>query len=68
MRQVDGAGSEVDEGHGDALSFQSGELVEVHTAELEVVDELGWFRPAEGEGEVFGVEHGDLFLREVENV
>ena len=62
MRQVDGAGSEVDEGHGDSPR-QSGKLVEVHATELEVVDEVVWFRTAEGEDEVLLVEGRDLLLQ-----
>ena len=61
--QVDGAGSEVDDCHGDALSRQSGKLVEVHSAELEVVDEVVWFRTAQGEGEVLLIEGRDLLLQ-----
>ena len=49
----------LNEGHGDALPVQSGELVGVHSAELEVVDEVGWFRPAAAEGEVVLVEQSD---------
>ena len=63
VRQVDGAGSEVDEGHGDSLPRQSGKLVEVHATELEVVDEVVWFRTAEGEDEVLLVEGRDLLLQ-----
>ena len=64
MRQIDGAGSEVNEGHGDALPLQSGELVEIHSAELESVDEVGWFGAAEAKGEVVLVEQSDLLLQE----
>ena len=63
MRQVDGAGPEVDDGHGDALPLQSGKLVEVHSTELEVVDEVVWFRTAQGEREVLFVEQSDLLLQ-----
>ena len=63
VRQVDGAGSEVDEGHGNALPRQSGKLVEVHCTELEIVDEIVWFRTPEGEDEVLFVEGRDLFLQ-----
>ena len=63
MGQVDGAGSEVDESHRDALPLQSGKLIEVYSAELEVVDEVVWFRTAQGEGEVLLVEQSDLLLQ-----
>ena len=63
VRQVDGARSEVDEGHGDTLPLQSGEIVEVHSAELEVVDEVVRVGAAQSEGEVFLVEGRDLLLQ-----
>ena len=66
VRQVDAAGSEVDEGHRDALSLQSGELVEVHRAELDVVDEVVWVGSAEAEGEVILVEQSELLLQGVQ--
>ena len=66
MRQVDAAGSEVDEGHGDALPLQGGELVEVHRAELDVVDEVVWVGAAEAEDEVILVEQSDLLLQGVQ--
>ena len=64
VREVDGAGVEVDESHGNALSLQGGEVVEVDPAELEPVDQGLRFGAAEGEGEVLGIEHGDLLLNE----
>ena len=64
MGQVDSAGSEVYKGYGDALPLQSGQLVEVHSAELESIDEVGWFRAAEAKGEVVLVEQSDLLLQE----
>ena len=63
VRQVDGAGSEVDEGHGNALPRKSGKLVEVHCTELEIVDEIVWFRTPEGEEEVLRVEGRDFLLQ-----
>ena len=66
VRQVDAAGSEVDEGHGDALPLQGGELVEVHRAELDVVDEVVWVGAAEAEDEVILVEQSDLLLQGVQ--
>ena len=63
MRQVDAAGSKVDEGHGDALPLQGGELVEVHRAELDVVDEVVRIGAAEAEGKVILVEQSNLLLQ-----
>ena len=45
------------------MSPQSDKLIEVHATELESIDEIVWFRPAEIEGEVFSVEHCDSFLQ-----
>lgn len=62
VREVDGAGVEVDEGHGNALSLQGGKLVDVHPAELESVGEGVWLRATETESKVLRAEHGDLLL------
>ena len=64
VRQVDGAGSEVNESHRDALIIQSRKLVDIDPAELEVVDEIGWFGTTEAKGEVFRVEQRDLLLQD----
>ena len=64
VRKVDGAGVEVDESHRNALSLESGEVVEVGRADLEAVDRGLRFGAAEAEGEVLGVEHGNLLLDE----
>ena len=68
MRQVDRAGSEVNQGHGDALPLQSGKLVEVDPAELESVDEVGWFGSAKAEREVVLVEQSYRLLQAVGGV
>lgn len=64
MRQVDGAGIEVDQSHGDSLTFQGRELVEIDPAELEAIDESVRLGTTQGEGEVLGIEQRDLCLEE----
>ena len=45
------------------MSLKSGELVEVHSAELDVVDEVVRVGAAEAKGEVVFVEQSDLLLQ-----
>lgn len=64
VRQADRAGLEVEENHGDTLSLQRGKLIDVRYAGLEVVFVcVVRFGTAEVEGEVLGVEGGDLSLK-----
>ena len=64
VRQVDRAGVEVDEDHGDALPCQGGQLVEVPYTNLASVDDRVWFGAAKAEGEVLHVKLGDSLLQE----
>lgn len=63
VRKVDGARSEVDDGHGDALRLQSGKLVEVHPSELESVDEVARCRTTEFEDEIVFIEGRGFLLQ-----
>lgn len=63
VRQVDAAGFEVDDEHGEAYPRQRGKLVESQSTDLDPVDGVVWLRTADCEGEVLGVERRDSFLQ-----
>lgn len=63
VRQVDAAGFEVDDEHGEAYPRQRGKLVESQSTDLDSVDRVVWLRTADREGEVLIVEPRDSFLQ-----
>ena len=67
VRQVDGAGVQVDDSHGDTLSLQGGEVADVDSADLEAVDRGIRLGASEAKREILRVEHGDLLLNEGQN-
>lgn len=62
LREIDGAGVEIDEGHGNTLSLQSGEVTEDGPAELEAVDRGISLGATDAEDEILRVEQGDFLL------
>lgn len=64
VREVDGAGVDVEENHGNALPLQRWEHAKVDYAGLEAVDRGIRVGATKVEDEVLGIKHSDVLLNE----